>query len=396
MITNADQGILLTWAYDGPGTATIAANGVVPVAALPAAPVLQAQDGSYFGAACTNNGQPCPPQYNSIVAFDLTGNTRWIVPNDAPQIATADGGVIGQSGITYDQNGNATGMMATATESWIQQAYTSTGGQASALQLPAPVWATSYTAMEGGSPSSNGTAVGVTTVSVNGTAFYALPNRGPGCQLAVGDSGGQFPLGGAALTQYNNEKQALVAGNYLTSTSCSNFFNGTVPGAQPPARATYFSQLTAGVQRQSPYDGLQTEISAFDAGFASSADMSDPTKARAMAVLKNSPVCGQFVSWWNPKGTHYVPPGTRAASQISSGSGLATFTYVNTNASADLTQADILHEALHNITGMYDGTDSGANQSLEVLLGLNPQTNCKLGTICISELLRSVGCAGAN
>jgi len=34
------------------------------------------------------------------------------VPNEYPQIATADGGVIGVSGITYDSNGNATGQIA--------------------------------------------------------------------------------------------------------------------------------------------------------------------------------------------------------------------------------------------------------------------------------------------
>ena len=42
------------------------------------------------------------------IAFDPAGNVRWVVPNETPQIATADGGVIGQSGTTSDQYGNAT------------------------------------------------------------------------------------------------------------------------------------------------------------------------------------------------------------------------------------------------------------------------------------------------
>ena len=70
-------------------------------------PVLQAQDGSFIGAA------PDPNAYNrnNMVSFDAAGNVRWIVPNEQPQIATADGGVIGQSGIAYDSGGNATGQI---------------------------------------------------------------------------------------------------------------------------------------------------------------------------------------------------------------------------------------------------------------------------------------------
>jgi hypothetical protein len=40
-----------------------------------------------------------------MVAFDQSGSVRWSVPNDYPQIATADGGLIGGSGVTYDNNG---------------------------------------------------------------------------------------------------------------------------------------------------------------------------------------------------------------------------------------------------------------------------------------------------
>jgi hypothetical protein len=58
-----------------------------------------------------------------MVSFDAAGNVRWIVPNDCPQIATADGGVIGQSGITYDQYGNATGMISLGTQSWTGNMY---------------------------------------------------------------------------------------------------------------------------------------------------------------------------------------------------------------------------------------------------------------------------------
>ena len=130
MITNADQGILITWrASSGqmtnPMMAITTGTSVSMVSApqVPGGgqvlPVLQAQDGSFVGTT------EDPDTYNNdMVAFDATGATRWIVPNETPQIATADGGVIGQSGITYDQYGNATGQMASLPiQSWTGNLY---------------------------------------------------------------------------------------------------------------------------------------------------------------------------------------------------------------------------------------------------------------------------------
>jgi hypothetical protein len=101
-----------------------------------------------------------------MIAFDATGNQRWIVPNEQPQIATADGGVIGQSGITYDQNGNATGQVGNggAMISWSSAWYLASEGiSALALLLvdepqldnfsSASLWG-----FAGGNPSQNGTA----------------------------------------------------------------------------------------------------------------------------------------------------------------------------------------------------------------------------------------------
>jgi hypothetical protein len=119
MITNADQGILLTWSAGWGGMALTAGTGVSLVNPPTGpgggvVPILQAQDGSFVGS-----------YYNDMIAFDASGNVRWIVPNETPQIATADGGVIGQSGITYDQYGNATGMIPNMpTYSWTENAYT--------------------------------------------------------------------------------------------------------------------------------------------------------------------------------------------------------------------------------------------------------------------------------
>ena len=124
IITNADQGLLLTWDGGGTGMATTVGTSASLVAPPSPAnlqgivdPVLQAQDGSFVGWYYAGDQYQCCE--TNMVAFDASGNVRWIVPNDTPQIATADGGVIGQSGITYDQNGNATGMIGSLpTYSW--------------------------------------------------------------------------------------------------------------------------------------------------------------------------------------------------------------------------------------------------------------------------------------
>jgi hypothetical protein len=131
LITNADKGVLLSWqigwgAGDNPvptdnfGMAVVTGTSVslvnplqVPCGNSYVVPVLQAQDGSFVGTACSS----------TMVAFDISGNIRWTVPNETPQIATADGGVIGQSGITYDQNGNATGQGPLYTQSWTYNLY---------------------------------------------------------------------------------------------------------------------------------------------------------------------------------------------------------------------------------------------------------------------------------
>ena len=81
-------------------------------------PVLQAQDGSFVGTV--SGTYSSSPAY--MVAVDQSGNVRWSLAGYQPQIATADGGVIaqpvdsngnvGQSATIFDQNGNATGQIA--------------------------------------------------------------------------------------------------------------------------------------------------------------------------------------------------------------------------------------------------------------------------------------------
>jgi hypothetical protein len=63
---------------------------------------------------------------SGMIAFDQSVATLWSVPNDSPYVATADNGVIGNSGRTYDANGNATGQLPSPSlpiQSWTGGAY---------------------------------------------------------------------------------------------------------------------------------------------------------------------------------------------------------------------------------------------------------------------------------
>jgi hypothetical protein len=138
LITNADQGVLVTWfaslgTWDNPqfengmaavtGTSVSLVNGPrLPGQYEVLTPVLQAQDGSYIG---TVQGD-----VNAMLAFDLSGNIRWSVDGYwQPRIATADNGVIATGGdagsaVTFDQNGNATGQTSTLlVQSWTGRSY---------------------------------------------------------------------------------------------------------------------------------------------------------------------------------------------------------------------------------------------------------------------------------
>jgi hypothetical protein len=96
-----------------------------------------------------------------MIAFDKSGKIKWSVPNDSPQIATADNGVIGASGITYDSNGRATGQIAMPTQSWTGRAYTD--GDVRQV-VPTPIeHATSYAAVNGGNPSAAASPVASST-----------------------------------------------------------------------------------------------------------------------------------------------------------------------------------------------------------------------------------------
>jgi hypothetical protein len=138
-ITNGDTGVLVAWdanMYQGQhtyGVATTSGESAsstttsIPSQAGPLTPILQAQDGTFVGTVSIGPSPGTVTQTN-MIAFDQSGKVKWSVPNDSPQIATADGGVIGASGITYDASGNTTGQGALpGTPSWQGFLYSGTG-----------------------------------------------------------------------------------------------------------------------------------------------------------------------------------------------------------------------------------------------------------------------------
>ena len=180
-ITNGDTGVLATWsifwpgdvAHGGPpGMAIVAGTSVSPVnppqvpaqcGASVVSPGLQAQDGSFVGTVATCTETSSSPV---MVAFDATGNVRWTVPNEQPMIATADGGVIGQSGITYGPTGNATGLSnlnANVSPGWLGNvlgsAYVVDPGTLFQITAPNTNYATTFGAFLGGNASWSGSAI---------------------------------------------------------------------------------------------------------------------------------------------------------------------------------------------------------------------------------------------
>ncbi len=156
-ITNADKGAVLGWEADMPAYCASYNNQHLPPVcndqfaaastfgfastvdtslafsanlAAGVVPVLQAQDGTFYGTDST---------YSKMIHFDLYGNTIWSVPNDYPQIAIADGGVVGYSGVTYDNQGRATGQDANIpVQSWTGNFYDVGSVDQKALDLPLP------------------------------------------------------------------------------------------------------------------------------------------------------------------------------------------------------------------------------------------------------------------
>jgi hypothetical protein len=278
LITNADQGAVLTWKADPDshsnlqgagsvgagrthgGSGGLPADGVMssvdfgmaittgtsvslvnapglPGQADATIPVLQAQDGSFVGTAWA--GEDWTPY---MVAFDAAGNVRWTVTGDyQPKIATADGGVIAQAynpdtgdytgpAVTFDQNGIATGTITLYTQSWRGNMYQD--GPVEQVVVPLIDLATTLWAMACGNPSGNCAAApnwDFKLVWENNFSIYPdnpqyLPN------LAVDATSQAAVIKRAALAAFkaafNDYTVAVSEGRANTGTNRANVVNG--------------------------------------------------------------------------------------------------------------------------------------------------------------------------
>jgi Bacterial Ig-like domain (group 2)/IPT/TIG domain/Beta-propeller repeat/Galactose oxidase, central domain len=360
LLTNADQGVVMSGSVCTSSSCTgqlsaFNAGGMTSTVStqVPLDPILQRSDGSFVGFAG-----------NNMAAFDLSGNVEWSVPNYSPLMVTAGGGVIAQStdGLTtstFDANGNAIGQLGNLpTYSWNANWYTDSGAILSQLTLSPLTPDTSFETVSGGNLSGTITSVPFLTWLEADPIWGG--GRGPACQ--TGDV--KTPLAGNALTQYTNLKQALLGGGFLTCPSCSAFFSAS------PTRASYLSQLTSAVTNQVPYDGTTSTISMYDAGLWTAKDTTNPLFP---TQWKKTPVCAELNS-----------ARTVAEAQTQAP---ATDVYFNTKLEKKyVTQATILHEALHNLTHLGD-------DDLEILLGLPSTASKGAPTDVIDKVLESNSCA---
>jgi hypothetical protein len=137
-------------------------------------PVLQAQDGTYFGQVDYDWDQ----NDDFLAAFDQSGHVKWSKPGYYAQIATSDGGVIAQSysgqSYKFDANGDSTGQTATLNPpssgsrvgqwpGWLGNStgssYAIASGKATSISSAAIGYAITYAALPGGNHGGTGTSV---------------------------------------------------------------------------------------------------------------------------------------------------------------------------------------------------------------------------------------------
>jgi hypothetical protein len=230
-------------------------------------------------------------------------------------------------------------------------------------------------AFVGGTPSHDGSTAAFIS---NGVPFwggnYVNGTKPPKCATVA--TAPKAQLTGDALARYTDKKQKLLTGGFLTSTACAAFFNGT-------SLAQVFGSLNSSVTNQLAYDGSHSSITMYDAGAWVPEDFAiydiNVYKTTQMSCMLNRGVNAY------PNGLGIV-----AESQVQppAPNMPATDMYLNTFNYKLLTQAIILHEALHNLTLTND-------IQLKGLLGLDVMFG-RFTTDDISNKLEAKGCAGAN
>jgi hypothetical protein len=318
-----------------------------------------------------------------MLAFDAAGAVRWTVQGDEPAIATADGGVIGKSGIAYDAAGSAiwqTGLQigdprlaGNAQPSWGAQAYSFGPGGVSQDYI----WfeyASSFGVVPGGNPSGYGTFVENAGLAESDPLWNVqYSSEVTSCSL-----GSSKPLlfPGQPNNPYASAKAtelAFLAGLPKGST-CEKFMSSG-------NRLQYWLFLGAALTNQVAYDGIGSNISLLSAGAYSKKDKED--NYFFPKYYEDHPVCDQFLKstrqrYYPAMAQAYPPPGKPA-----------TDVYVDSRdwIIQHLTPSDVLHEALHNLTQLNDA---------DLYMLLTGDKLKGLPSSVISKALRDNGCAPAR
>jgi len=355
VFTNADQGVVLNFSEaDQPYMAIVTGGGagLVQAPAIPnqsgsVTPVLQAQDGSFVGTVDDNDAN----EY--MVAFDLGGAVRWTVANEYPKVATADGGVIGTSGIIYDRGGSATGMMNNQLVfSWPGNAYTD--GPVD-LVLANPVFlATSWWALQGANNSANGSAT-------NNPRYPPLPsctyNPTGTCQGPPQTGDFVWNAKQDLVAQLQNDQVCMAAAkkwvfDIVTTTGLlgSGFF---APPLDPPTFVSYLAQTPRF------YNGVQSALKYRDAfcGETVRVNCMPDFNGLIAAYFTTHTDTAITVTPSHPLKIFWQPQYTPVPLNVDEGFGQGVDSS-NNGVNIHL-ESTLFHEALHGFTGWYDSDIEG-------------------------------------
>jgi hypothetical protein len=179
------------------------------------------------------------------------------------------------------------------------------------------------------------------------TLDFSMPPVVPGCQLG----GAQVALGLELDPRYAAVGQTAL-GLYTTAQSGENAYLNATPQNSICGRTltnalnVSLAQVASAVSRQVPWDSFLTTKSLYDDGiwFAGA-----ETHPQLVSMLKLAPVCA--VNW---KGMTWR--NTVAVAQTHSFAGPSTGVYIAPVADSlpYLKEATVLHESLHNLTGLTD------------------------------------------
>jgi len=292
-------------------------------------------------------------------SFDASGNVRWSAPgNWQPQIATADGGVIATEldsmnnpigTVTFDQNGNITGQMASLpVQSWTGNLY-QCGSVDQIAGLPVFL-AASFWAFLGGSQSGGGTAIEQQWFP----PLASCTDNGGNCQGSLGPRDLLWNAKQDLAKQLTSDQACVTAANTFVFNKVQ--YGGFLGFFKSPISA---SQFTLYIQNtrwfyNGPKSTLDYKIAKCGIpGQFNCGGINPPQTVgqqfgpdqTALTVTPGKPL----MSFWQP---NYTPPGTSNGTAENEGFGVG----VNPGSyGANIfNESNLFHEALHGMTGLDD------------------------------------------